>query len=703
MTTKKKKPLVKRSKIDATAIKLAKAKLLLSGLSLEDADQLSIDILSGSQVSRLDNNYQSLCALKLNYLGPDGQPLSDWPKGKSFYRLRYLETPPADFSSIAGKKPLRYIQPLNTAPVVYYPQNFEGWLDLCLDVDQPLIITEGELKAASACQAGFPTLGLGGVYNWRSNKLGITWLDSLDFITWPRRCVYICFDSDYRTNPMVCGALRLFAEELQRQGAFSYLVSLPQLAGLDKVGLDDYLVHTGVSAPDQLERLLHEAEALGLAAPLWGLNDKYVYVQNPGCVIDQTTNYKASPSGFKEHLEAPAQYQERSVRADGTVSYKAISAATTWLKWPLRTEAKKLTYAPGEEKFTKRNSGLWYNTWQGWGVEPKKGDVKPFIQLIDHIFTHAEPGAKEWFYHWCAYPLQYPGTKMFSSVLIHGIRHGTGKSLIGYSLGKIYGDNFTEISQRELHESHNEWADGKQFIMGDDITGSNKRADNDYLKKLITQQSIRLNPKFISSYTIPDCINWFFSANHPDAFFLEDDDRRNFIHEVTVGPLDELFYVEYMLWLDTGGAAAIFDWLLKRPLKGFNPAAPAFRTAAKERMISNVQSDLAGWVRQLLLTPDHVLRMGEIVANQDLFTNQELLQFYDPHGKTGTTANGLGRELSRAGIRQVCAGRPVRLLDGSQQRYYAIRNVDMWLAAAPKKVARYLDGLAAPVVKGKKY
>jgi hypothetical protein len=68
-----------------------------------------------------------------------------------------------------------------------------------------------------------------------------------------------------------------------------------------------------------------------------------------------------------------------------------------------------------------------------------------------------------------------------------------------------------------------------------------------------------------------------------------------------------------------------------------------------------------------------------------------LLQFYDPTGRTGTTANGLGRELARAGVRQVCNGKPVRLADGSQGRYYAVRNADQWLTANLQAVVKYLD------------
>jgi hypothetical protein len=678
------------------ASSLAEAKLQSSGLTAKDAKLLRIHALSRQETQSLHPSFKPVCSLKLEYFDHKGKPATDWPGvKKQFYRLRYLEAV-TDFDALTGKPP-KYVQEPNTAPVAYFAPN-QNWIKILNNPNEPLIITEGELKAAKACKEGFPTIGLGGVYNWRSVKLGLTWLPGLEPINWLRRNVYICFDTDYKTNTNVCNALRELADELHRRGAFAHVVSLPEIKDVPKVGLDDFLVHAGHTAKEQLKELLNMAEPLGLTEPLFSMNEKYLYVKEPGLVLNQATSAKSSPSAFRDHLESTKRYQERALMANGKVSYQGAAAGAAWLAWPLRHEVTKLTYEPGKPKFHNSN----FNIWPGWGVEPKKGDVKPFLQLVDHLFTNAEPAAKAWFLQWCAYPLQFPGTKLFSSVVFHGIRHGTGKSFLGFTMGRIYGKNFTEISQLDLHNNFNEWAEGKQFVMGDDVTGPNKRSDADFLKKLITQRELRVNGKYVPTYTVRDCVNYFFTANHPDSFFLEDDDRRFFIHEVQVGPLAAEFYKSYETWLDSGGSNAVFDYLLKLSLAGFNPSAAAHKTLAKERMIATVQSDLAAWARQLKATPDQVLRVGEVVLNKDLFTSRELLDLYDPMGKTGTTANGLGREMLRAGFRQVLNGKPVRLKGGFQGRYFPVRNTETWLngSKTATAMAKHLDdftqGLAEP-------
>ena len=679
------------------AYALGLAKLESSGLDIDDARQLGIDILEPAETQALHPTFKPVPTLRFNYRDPwnPGRRLQPHPQWPPFYRIRYLKQP-TDFTAITNAKPVRYLQEPRSGICAYFPILPDvDWRDILSDANQPLLITEGELKASKATKEGFPTIGLGGVYSWKSTDQGIEFLPELEKINWLKRNVYVIFDSDFRQNPNVIKALNALAEQLYMRGAIPYITPLPDVVeGKDaKTGLDDYLVHC---SGNDLGDLIHDRSMLlTLAKPLWLLNDEVIYIHDPGLVVVRETSQKLSPSQFREHAFSTRSFQEQVVNPNGSVSLRPAAASAAWLTWPLRSEAGRLTYRPGKERFVANGTvrGSEYNTWPGWGVEPKKGDVKPFLKLVDHLFSGAEPASKQWFLRWCAYPIQFPGVKMFSSAVIHGVRHGTGKSLIGYTLGRVYGKNFTEIRQADLHGNFNEWAENKQFVLGDDVTGSNKRQDADMLKKLITQQELRLNPKYVPSYVVPDCINYLWTSNQPDAFFLEDTDRRFFIHEVTVEPLSEDFFMDYSLWLDSGGAAALFHHLLHLDLGDFNPAAPALRTKAKERMTEDARSDLGSWVRQLLRSPEALLKVGDAPMPGDLFTNRQLLLLYDPTGHTGTTANGLGRELRRAGIRQVLDGAPVRLPDGNQDRLYAVRNLDRWATAQLSDVQAHLDGV----------
>ena len=663
-----------------TAAELADEKLSSSGIDAEQA--AAIGVYSVDNAAALHPSYQALPALVVPYFDVAGEPLSPLPHWPPFYRLRYLKSPP----SFGGKKAQRYAQEPDSGVCAYFSRGAVDWVQTATDVSVPLLITEGELKAAKACIDGYPTIGLGGVYNFRSQKTGCGFLPELEAITWPRRCVYITFDSDYRSNPMVVNAMMALAEELCRRGALPFIVSLPE-GEHGKVGLDDYLVEHGA---ESLAPLLSAAESLTLAKGLWDLNRRVTYIRNPGLVVDRKTSQKMTPSAFATHAFANREYYKVEITKDGATRLVRAFAAPDWLKWPMRDEVGSLTYKPGAETVIVEDGETSLNTWRGWGVEAKRGDVKPWLKMFKRLFGGAPPEFRKWVLQWIAYPIQHPGTKLYTSLVVHGRGQGTGKTFFGVTLGAIYGtNNYTMIDQGMLDSEFNSWAEGKQFVVGDEVTGSEKRKEADMLKNLITRDRVTINEKFVPAYTIPDCVNYYFTSNHCDAFFLEDLDRRFAIHEVLDDTPDPAFFAVVDAWLRDGGASHLRAFLERIDLTGFNPKGPAPMTLAKERMIADGRSEHAAWVSQLVNDPDAVLRLGDTVLQGDLWTARELLSHYDIDKRTRLTTQGLSKELKRAGVRQVCDGRLIRT-DKSIDRYYALRNADKWLGAALAEVQQHL-------------
>lgn len=678
------------------ARRLAEAKLATSGLDVADAVKLRYEALSPAQTKALHPSFEALWSLKIPYFRPDdlSKPLAAHHKWPGFYRLRYLR-PNGD-----GKDDVRYTNEPAAGVVAYFPPSVD-WPAIISDADQTLIFTEGELKAAKACREGYPAIGLGGVWNFRSSTLGLTFLPELEQFNWVKRRVYIMYDSDVVLKTGVQDAMNTLAEELMSRGALPFIVYIPAGDDERKQGLDDWCVaNPGLS----IGELVSRCQPLTQVRKLFDLNGQLVYVRDKGIIIETPTGNKMSSNGFKESY-LNVDYAELTVGDNGNVSLRKAPVAASWLKWPLRRQTASMTYKPGAPSVIDGHDPLRskYNLWPGWGCQPIEGDVEPFYALLNHLFKGADASDLEWFLRWCAYPIQYPGTKLFTAAVLHGIKHGTGKSLVGYTLGRIYGQNFTEITQANLHGGFNSWTESKQLVMGDDVTGSNKRQDNDVLKKLITQRELRVNAKFMPEYVVPDVVNYYFTSNHPDAFFLEDDDRRFFIHEVLVGALPEEFYMDYGLWLDTTGPAALFHHLLHLDLGDFNPSAPALRTIAKDQMAADTRSDLGDWVHKLRADPDSMLRLGEATVPGDLFTTRELLGIYDPGETKRVTANGLGRELRRAGVPRANRGQPVRGPNGTD-RYYILRHPERWLNASHSQLAQYLAAPADPEpTKRKKY
>ncbi len=615
-------------------------------------------------------------AMELPYFDRDGKPTG-------FKRWRYLEETREGFALKANGKPLRYVQPGDTVSEVYMPPIGVNWRAIQADTSQWIIITEGELKAAYCTRHVVPCIGLGGVWSFKSVRRKLPLLPVFYDFKWAGREVVLAFDSDTNTNHLVLSAQAALCKELLALGALPYVAMLEPAEDGSKRGLDDIGLQEGHEA---VRQYFEYAQAYATAAALYDLNAEVAYIRDPGIVVTVATGLVMRPSDFTGHAYANRHYYEEVDDAKGNPKMVLRPAALAWLKWPARYELAKMAYTPGGLRVTEDSE---YNTWQGWGIEPKRGDIKPWKQLLDHLFEGKQK-ERLWFERWCALPLQNPGAKMYSAAVIWGINTGTGKSLTGVSLGRIYGKNYATIGDRQLQDSRNAWAINKQFALGDDVTGHDQRKYADRLKAMITQETMHIDQKYVPEYDVVDHLNYLFSSNHPDAFFLEDDDRRFFVHEVSGPPMPRQFYLDYMVWLDEGGAAALFYHLLKLDLGGMMASDRAPDTESKRSMVEDGLSDIGHWIRRLRNDPSVVLRVGDAPLAGDLWASQDLIRLYDPDGRGRATAGGLGKEAKRAGLTQAANGMPIRTVAG-QLRLFAIRNVEHWAKAPPSACATHYD------------
>ena len=83
-------------------------------------------------------------------------------------------------------KPIKYESPRGQPNQVYIPP---GVADALPDAHRELLLTEGEKKALAAMQAGFPCLGLVGVFGW-AEKNQVALLPALERVAWNGRRVF---------------------------------------------------------------------------------------------------------------------------------------------------------------------------------------------------------------------------------------------------------------------------------------------------------------------------------------------------------------------------------------------------------------------------------------------------------------------------------------------------------------------------------
>jgi len=551
---------------------------------------------------------------------------------------------------------IRYTQVDKTIPRLYLPPLVD-WPKICADASQRIIITEGEKKAACATNVGLPTIALGGVWSFTSKKWHLREIDDWKWFDMRGREVEVCYDGDMYTNENVSRALDALTAMLTRKGARVFVRHLPTIDGLSK--LDDFLVAKGVKEYQKL----HCAEAPN-SELMSQLNEDLCYIKDTQTYFSTHDRILYGDVGRLKR-----NYGALKIIAE---SGKQISAVDEWAQWPFMRKVDRITYKPGDEMFV--NGEL--NDWPGWGVESRRGEVSQFLDVIRSI------DGWEWLLKWLAYPIQNPGTKMFTAVIIWSVEQGTGKTFIGDVMRDIYGRNSNVITNVELHDDSFVWLRNMQFILGEEVSQRRSIADSGLLKHIITNDTVTVNEKYVPTYKLPNCANLMFTSNKPDAIVMDQSDRRFF-----VGKLDTHRPLKFWKQLDRwrkreGGPAAFMHYLQHRvDCENFNPLAPPPITSDKQMMQDAGMSGIQQWAKELLLDPEGVVaetydvNIARETMKRDVFPITTLLDWL-PEDLKNTSRIALSNALTTLGA--VRNSSPVRLSTGKQVKLFAIQRLSYW-------------------------
>jgi hypothetical protein len=333
------------------------------------------------------------------------------------------------------------------------------------------------------------------------------------------------------------------------------------------------------------------------------------------------------------------RYSNAVVLAIGGDRTRRVTHYQAWIESPNRREHIGFTFQPGHGLIVDNH----INLWTGWGATPLAGDVKPWNELLDYLFGAGTEG-RSWMEQWIAYPLQHPGTKLSTAVVIWSPRQGVGKSLLGETISRLYGLHAKTITATELHDKNNSWAEDALFVLGEENSGSDHRADSNRLKHLITGSMMFVHEKYQVAREAPNLLNFMFTSNHPDAFHLEIHDRRFFVCSIDAEPKPAEYYKEYVGWRDApGGMSALMDHLLKVDLSGFDPYGHAPLSKAKAEMVEQSKTEAERWITDIL-TDDYIdNHLGaEIVS-----LNELVVRYHSEVGNGRTNTTALGKALRR--------------------------------------------------------
>ena len=459
--------------------------------------------------------------------------------------------------------------------------------------------------------------------------------------------------------------------DVVEEEALSRLGAAAHRCGLDQAEIDKTMPHAlqdGKQAPrdDARAKLREQAHAIGEGSevdPAPAVMTTDAMLRDLVFLTDGSRVARRSGPRWPMPLTEARNWLRASITRTET---KTRSAIEDWLASPGRLTVDSLTFAPGAGEFCRDPAGrACLNAWQPYQREA--GDPIYASLLLDHIAYLFGDRAND-FLDWLAHIEQKPGELPHRAWLHIAIHHGVGRNLLACALARVWhGHTALGLDLPSILDSgFNGQLAGKLLGIVDELReGSPTRAEQHHraqtLKRLVTESTRTVNPKYGRQHVETNAMRWLFYSNHYDAIPIERADRRIEVVSTHAKPRGDAYYTKLAANVqDTNAINGFVEFLRRRDLRAFNPGGHAQGSAAKRAASEATQSpilrDLCEYLdqypKQWLFAADEVARATGLVP-------------------VGRDASVFARAAAEAGLVKV-KGRKV-LSDGTPSVLYCRR------------------------------
>lgn len=295
---------------------------------------------------------------------------------------------------------------------------------------------------------------------------------------------------------------------------------------------------------------------------------------------------------YVNHTDFVWDRETRDTVTMGHLKYSIADCFDDWLKHPNRVEVPKSNFVFDPSQ--KVDPLTHINTFRGFAIKPDK-DVFKCMQITEALFNicNRDEAVYWWLLRWLAYPLQNPGAKMATAVLVHSSVHGSGKSyFFDVVMRSIYGEYSKTVGQAQLEGSYNDWQSQTLYACYEEVLSrGQKYSHTGTIKQMITGTKVRIEKKFMSGWEESNHMNAVFLSNEILPLPLEPSDRRFLV----IWP-EEVMYTELQKGVDAelanGGGEAFYGLLLGVDMRMddgemFGPHTKPPMTLAKQKLIGH--------------------------------------------------------------------------------------------------------------------
>ncbi|WP_226648999.1 DUF5906 domain-containing protein [Microbulbifer variabilis] len=254
-----------------------------------------------------------------------------------------------------------------------------------------------------------------------------------------------------------------------------------------------------------------------------------------------------------------------------------------WEESTERRWVKDIVFSPGTDMGPK-----YVNLYTGFKMDPDPRGRVGCSRILHHIFRLCgERDAEfEWLMRWIAYPLQNPGAKMDSSVIMYG-SEGPGKSIIWEKVVKqIYGEYSVTIGQAQLESQFTGWKSRRLFVLAEEVVSRSERNHHKgMLKQTVTGDTHMINEKMLPEREESNHMNFVFLSNSTVPLELDMGDRRYLVLYIDKVPKKQ-YFIDLFAEIKNGGVECFYHHLLNLDMGDFTPHTKPPDNDEKEELIN---------------------------------------------------------------------------------------------------------------------
>jgi hypothetical protein len=354
----------------------------------------------------------------------------------------------------------------------------------------------------------------------------------------------------------------------------------------------------GIGSPEAVFREFIDPDARPDTSkhPVHRLNEEFAFVLFGGSdfILWETTDENGNPR--TEFLNVPTFHRKHANKLFQADNGRARPVSEWWMEWPGRREYSAVVFAPGRDLGPR-----FYNLWQGFAVESKRGKWK---RMRDHILNVICSGDEKLFRYvlgWLARLVQHPGEVGEVALVFKGGK-GVGKGVVGHALRRIFGRHgFHVANAKHLVGNFNAHLRGVAFLFADEAFFAGDRAHESALKSLITEPTLAIEAKGKDTVAGDNCLHVLMASNEDWVVPTSVDERRFAVIDVSADRQGDFAYFDALfreLYKEGGLEAMLFD-LLAYPLDDFNVRQVPNTKALADQKLLGLRGPLR-WLHEVL-------------------------------------------------------------------------------------------------------